>query len=544
MGNMNKARKVGRFGAGITGVSAMLGLIYGGSAQAFPVDVGNSDITINWDQSLRLNAAMRAKNRDPNGPGTTASRDESEFLFNKNDAIAERVDLFSEFDLAYKGMLGLRVSGSAWYDAAYKDHGRSNPALASVANYPGNVFSPYIKRYYQGPSGELNDVFVWTNVKVPAGVANIKLGRFGLLWGEAMFGTASANSIAASMSPGDGQKAAISPGATAKETQLPINQLAATLPLSDGLELSLQYTLEYRASRAAEGGTYFGSSDVSLSGPVVNYAGTVPLYRRDPVNGQKGDIGIMARYSPSWFDGTLGLVYRQYDDKALGYAQAVVAQKFYRLVANRDVKLVGLTANTIVQDMSVGVELSYRKGQGLAGSLDAVSMRPARGETIHGLLNVTKSFGQTSAWSTAALAGELTVMHLQKITDNPTFYQGNTAACASRDITLGCPTRNAVHLAVSFSPTWQQVAPSVDLSAPMVLMRGLKGNGAAIGSGINEGSTVYSLGLSASLYSKHTLALSYNGYAGKHRGTGATFVSNGSANYDKNWLGLSFQTNF
>lgn len=525
---------------------AVLGLVAGGVAQAFPLETDNPDLVINWDQTVRYNVGTRVKNIDLAGPASTTTRDESEFVFKKGDVVMNRVDLYSEFDVAYQRRLGLRVSAGAWYDAAYGNKGKSNPALAGLENYPNNEFSPYIKRYYKGLSGEFIDAFVWGNLDLPAGTANVKLGRLAQLWGEAIGGTASANSVASSMAPVDGQKQALSPGATAKETVLPIAQLAGTIPIVKDLTLSAQYALEYRASRAPEGGTFLGLNDLTISGPVRTLAGPTALFRQDPLEGRKGDLGLMLRYSPNWLGGdTIGLVARKYDDKTLGYQQVSVPNRFYRLVANRDVKLVGLTYGTSVLGASVGAELNVRNGQGLAGSLNAATLQPARGNTIHGLVNATKAFGQTPLWDTLAVVGEVSWMKLRKITENAANYQGNAAACATQDITAGCPTKNAYHMLLSVVPGWQQVFPSVDLSMPVTYSRGLKGNGAAIGSAINEGSGVFAIGLSATIHSRHTLALTYTNFFNKHRGTGATYVNNGaSANYDKDWIGLSYQTNF
>ncbi|RJG03087.1 DUF1302 family protein [Noviherbaspirillum sedimenti] len=510
-----------------------------GQAYAFSIDTGNDDLVINLDNTIRYNYGKRVAGIDLGGPASTGLRDESEFIFDKGDTILNRVDLFSEFDLSYKNIVGFRVSGSAWFDDAYGSFGKSNPAFAATANYPGNAFTPYVKRYYHGPSAEFNDAFVWANLPVPAGNANVKLGRFGLLWGEAVFGVASANSVAVSMTPGDGQKAAMSPGATAKETLLPLSRLSAVVPLSSALDVSLDYTLEYRASRSSEGGTFFALNDVVTFGPVRNGA----LLRQEPRENDKGDVSLMLRYQPQWANATLGLVYRRFDDKSLTYTQA--GPGFYRLLANRDVQLLGVTANTNIAGAAVGAELSYRKGQGLAGGIDPVTLQPARGETIHGVLNAAKVFNQNALWSTAALQVELSWAHLAKITENAARYQGFAAACANEDITAGCPTKNAYHLSAAFSQSWQQVFPGVDLSLPIVYMIGLKGNAPTAGGAINEGTQILSVGLNAAIYAKHYVALTYTNFDNKHRGTGATYVNNGaSANYDKDWLGLSYRYNF
>ncbi|WP_395699130.1 DUF1302 family protein [Aquabacterium sp.] len=40
-------------------------VLAGGTAQAFEIDLGRPDLTLRWDNSLRLNYAQRVEQRDP-----------------------------------------------------------------------------------------------------------------------------------------------------------------------------------------------------------------------------------------------------------------------------------------------------------------------------------------------------------------------------------------------------------------------------------------------------------------------------------------------
>ena len=526
-----------------------------GGVQAFPIATGNDDIVVNWDQTVRYNYGQRIQGRNDRAAASTAARDESEFLFDKGDTIMNRLDLYSEFDLTYQRRMGFRVSGTFWYDDAYADDkSKSNPAFATTGatqpNYVNNNFSPYVKRYYHGPSGEFVDAFVWANFEASGGTANVKVGRYGLLWGESFFNTGAANSVAASMAPVDGLKLSSSPGATAKETLIPLNQASIIIPLTSTVELDAQYTFEYRASRAPEAGTYFGLTDVALDGPDLLFAGGAARFRQQPNQGRGGDIGLMMKFTPAWMDGTLSVVYRRYDDK--NYGHFVLGAGTYRYVANRNIELYGVTLNKNILGVAVGAEVSQRKNQTLPSPGGAIAANSASkiptGETMHALINGTKAWGKTSVWDTATLVGELTWSHLSRVSTNVASFQGNSlAGCINNTLRLaaGCPTKEAYRLDLLFNPGWQQVFPGVDLSMPLVYQIGLKGNTPAVGSGQNEGSMTYQIGLSATVFNVHFFSLAYTGFDNKHKGTGATYINNGSsAYYDRGWLNFNYRTNF
>ena len=117
--------------AALSGLAAM-------PAQAFEIDLGNPDLSLRWDNSLRLNYAQRVEQRDSK-IGNSALADEGTWRFDKGDAVAQRFDLLSELDLVYRKQHGLRVSGTAWYDGAYSGASASNPnaPLTNIPSYVG-----------------------------------------------------------------------------------------------------------------------------------------------------------------------------------------------------------------------------------------------------------------------------------------------------------------------------------------------------------------------------------------------------------------------
>ena len=111
----------------------------------------------------------------------------------------------------------------------------------------------------------------------------------------------------------------------------------------------------------------------------------------------------------------------------------------------------------------------------------------------------------------------------------------------------GCATKNFVGLGASFTPTWYQVLPGVDLSAPMTYSVGIKGNAATVFGG-NQGTGNFSLGLGANVYQKYFVDLKYIGYFGtiNDYGTGAVISQNGFTTLlkDRNFVSLTLKTSF
>lgn len=529
-----------------TGVATLLAgaSLWAGNGHAFVIASDNPDVQMRFDNTIRYNAAWRVAHRNP-GIGNNPAFDESEYLFGNGDMITNRIDLFSEFDFTYRDM-GFRVSGAAWYDDRYGINDKSNPLLPAP-NYIGNRFSDYVQRYYAGPSGEFLDAFVWKNFSLGGTDLAVKAGRHAVLWGEATFPVASANSVAADMAPSDQQKQVLSPGATAKETTLPINQLTGTWQLTSAVSLSGQYTFEWRPTRVPEGGTYFGFADAVLFGPDLANGGPangaltgprVPLAQ--PIEGDRGDIGLSLRWTPEWLDyGSLGFYYRKFDAKFPTWpADTFLAPgPQARAVYAKDISLWGISYGATIASTAVGMEISHRHNTPLNMNAAAITnaalgFEGPRGDTWHALINTTTPFNKTDYWTSAALVLELTYQELDKVTSNPGMYKsraytllpGNSAgvraACTVDDIVKGCSTDSAWHFALLFQPVWAQVFPSMDFTGTFVLQTGLKGN--APTTGIAEGATTLNLGLQIDYAVVNRFNISYTNFYGKRKYLGAT----------------------
>ncbi|RDK10114.1 hypothetical protein DN412_12150 [Cupriavidus lacunae] len=502
-------------------------------ALSMEFDTGESDVKVRWDNTLRYslgNRLQNASNSINNAAGFPF--DQSNSLFKKGDFFTNRLDWLSELDMRYKEF-GARVSTAAWYDASYGSNAAhtNNPSA-----YVNDRFTSPVTRYYRGPSGEVLDAFVFGRADVGTVPVDVRLGKHAVIWGEGLFG--STNSVAYSQAPSDSNKAVANPGASAKETALPVWQMSAIAQLTDEVSVAGQYTFSWATNRLPEGGTYFGAADTILLGPNVG--------REGAVNGKGGDIGLSARWRPDWLDqGTIGMYYRNFDEKNPWASQLDTTTGLRRAVYARDVNLYGLSLAKMVGGVSLGSEVSYRTNMPLNSRGQAgPDSYGARGETFHALLNGVKTFGQSPVFSSAALATELAMTSLVKVTDNAAAYRGNgnaAAGCTTTDIVAGCSTRTFWTFGVSFTPTWTQVFPGVDLSMPLFYSINFKGS-APTNSGGFEGAQTVKVGLSAAVYQRHFIDLSFNYYHGKTDPARGLVL--GAPYNDKANLMLTYQTSF
>jgi hypothetical protein len=550
-------KKTMRRSAVMLAVTAALG----GQAMAFEIDTANDDVQVRWDNTVRYNVAQRVGTRDPN-IGNAPNFDQGTYLFNKGDIVSNRVDLLSELDFVYQKKMGFRISAAAWYDGAYGDQGKSNPAIANPS-YVNNEFSPMIKRYYQGPSGEFLDAFVFSNFDVAETPVKLKLGRHTVAWGESLFLGGAMHSVAYSQMPIDLQKGFATPGSEAKELFRPLNQFSGQAQVTDTLSVSGQYFLDWESYRYPEGGTFLGPVDFAFNGPDRATAG---ILRGKPAEPKKdGEYGLSARWSPAALDATLGFYYRRYADKLPQLLRTKGAE--YNLIYADKIDLFGVSLAKNIGGVSVGAELSQRKNTplnaktlGLAATPFAQGDTPGpRGDTYHALVNVLGTVPKTALFDAATWAAEWTWSRWDKVTSGQSnFFAVGSPGCSTLGGAplgeyAGCATKSYQGVSMAFTPTWYQVMPGVDLSMPLTYAVGIRGNAATVFGG-NEGLGNYSLGLSADVNQKYRVELKYSGYVGQYTtgtagcaaGTRCVTAQNGftSLLQDRDFISLTFKTSF
>lgn len=553
--------------------TAILSAFSGTSVQAFELDTGNPDFAIRFDNTVKLSYGQRVEAANSK-IANTANLNDGDRNFSSGSPVTQRFDLLSELDFVYRDSMGFRVSAAGWYDHAYDDVGSSNPfpgqegnaghlvtAGASRLGPAGTVVAPrgakpvthglgnFADRYYNGPSGEILDAFVFASHEVGDDMLlSGKLGRHTVYWGETLF--SAANGINYGQSALDLGKLYNVPGTEAKELFMPRNQLSLSLTVNPELTLAAQYFLEFENSRFPEGGTYMGPYDMLNDGgevfwlPLPSVPGVGPAYYgaprghdREPDN--TGDFGLMAKWSPEWLDGTLGFYYRKTSDTLpavlvdapnlhkAGLA-GLAGMNYFTAYAD-DIDIYGISLSKGVGPVSVGLDLNYRENmplasnfttinstlygaaqRGLVNGANLIGEAPhdgdtglARGKTFHVVLNGLVTFGDTPLWDASSLAVEGTLTHLVDVTEGKQTFKGDSSYHGVDKVTT-----NAYAMSANFTPTWYQAFPGVDLSMPMAYNVGLHGN-SAVQLGGNEDAGSYSVGLAADFKQKYRVDLKY-----------------------------------
>lgn len=489
-----------------------------------------------------------------------------------------------------------------------------NPFVPNGTMIPGSYvndkYTDYTKKYYK-QGGELLDAFVFGSFDLGEMPLSVKYGRHALYWGEALLLGGAIHGVSYSQAPLDLAKGFATPGVEAKELFRPLESLSGQLTVTPELSLAAQYFFDWEASRLPEGGTYLGPIDMVFNGPqrVVTGFGIVPR-GNTPKPDNNGDFALSARWSPEALDGTIGFYYRNYTDKLLaglvtgGAAKTATnpAGLQYQLNYGEDIDLYGISLSKSIAGVSVGAELSYRKNTPLTAQVlgitpsatAALATFPgfaplvpfinadlfprgtaavpfndnsyqARGNTIHLVLNAVGLIPATPLFDTASYVVEGMYNRLDKVTDNHDMYQGegygvcNKAVLSSpvaavralyKDKWDGCATKDYFGIAINFTPTWFQVFPGIDISAPLSYSRGLKGN-SAVAFGGNERNGNYAIGIAADAYQKYRFDLKYVDFYGKTKegtlnGLPATISQNGFSTLlkDRGHIVATFKTTF
>lgn len=593
-------------------------------AYAVELDTGNPDLAVRLDNTVKYNYGVRTESADKRMLATPNNND-GDYNFRKSGTnITNRVDLLTEMDVVYQDHMGFRVSAASWYDKAYENTGsNSNPFVNGndarsglIANDPrlagvtgdnvGNGsphLSNYAQRYYTGPSGEILDAFVFYSTEVgEESLFSVKAGQHNVFWGETLLNPV--HSVSFGQSGLDLAKLAASPGTEAKELFVPRNQVSTSFTVNQELTVGAQYFLDWDAARLPEAGTYYGGSDLVGSGAqsflLGNTNGVVPgsplgcglapcnaltNVRRghDLEPDKRGDWGVMAKWSPQWLDGTLGVYYRKTSDilpqawlnatglssanangtRPAGQVPAVVntlnslSSATYQMAYGGDIDIFGLSLSKDVGGISVGSDLNIRHNMPLAsipailsstsplGLGNGLGLLPPRtdatgivydaphhgdsmsatGETLHWTLNGLMTIPKTALFDSAVLLSELYYSNLLKLDGkNEALYKGKGSYRG-----IDAPTRDNWGLAVNFTPTWYQVFPGVDMTLPLSVNVGLDGVSPVSGGGAEDTGN-YAVGVGAAVYNKYFVDLKYVDSFGQTDKCDVSGLSTGAAN--------------
>ncbi|MCY0964043.1 DUF1302 domain-containing protein [Parathalassolituus penaei] len=491
-------------------------------SEAMAIDTGSSDVSVRFDNTLKGSVLYRLEDADPRlvdsyrliVPGVPASAFPQAQNFNAGDdnfrnagIVSKRVDLLSELDVVYRGDMGLRVSGAAWYDAAYQQDSDAEDSANSQS--PVNEFPDQAQRLAGGDK-EILDAFVFGAWDVgDEGRLSARLGRHALQYGESLF--FGDNGIARAQGPIDINKLVSSPNAQFKEIIRPVNQLSAQYQLDADVSLGGYVQFGWEEDRLPPAGSYFSSSNLTwgssqtelFESPYVLLAGDSEKPR------DSGQYGLQLRWLLE--DTDLGFYFARYHDKsgqlhgALNVMDPTNSRWFFTFPEN--ITTFGVSASQTFDVVNMAVEASVRNNMPLRNHniiyAEGLAPRPemARGRTAHLNLSWLASFGPNWLAQESSLVGELAWNRV--LTYNDPDEQVDHAV-----------TRGASALQFVYSPSWRQVLAGVDLSLPVGMRYGINGN-SSVTVWDPKGAGSVTAGLNALYLNVWNMGLNYTHYLGK-----------------------------
>jgi hypothetical protein len=365
----------------IRSVVVATSLLAAGYTLAAPIDVGNPDIKLRWDNTVKYSAGMRVRDQDdklsqnvppPAGGGAgpaALNGNDGDLNFNKGRLISNRLDLLSEMDVTIHDDYGARVSAAAWYDDVYNQKNDNNsPATNNSLSVPYNEFT-HDTRDQHGRKAEILDAFVFGGADVGTARVSGRLGQHSVLWGESLF--FGSNAIAGAQSPVDAVKASSVPGSTTKEIIMPVGQFSGQIQFAPELTLIGYYQYDWEATRLPAAGSYFSANDFLSEGgeriliaPGVNQG----IARGADIKGSdSGQFGLGLRSQLGEWG--LGIYAIQFHAKTpVAYTHVPQATGipgaglgFYQWVYPEDIKAFGISATTTVGSVNYAGELSVRR---------------------------------------------------------------------------------------------------------------------------------------------------------------------------------------
>ena len=380
---------------------------------------------------------------------------------------------------------GARLSAAGWYDFAYNDDSKTNPNLpfTQIPSYINKKYSTYTNRFYQGPSGEFLDAFVFAGFDLWSAPPSVKLGRHTHLLGR----------VAVRQRQPEQHRLFAEPARFAEGICHARLRGQGTVPPA---EPDLCNAADHRRRcrfppHTCSSGTPSASQKAARSSARLTSSSTVPIDSSCrgalgfAVNGNhSAPIGwatgaSAARWSPQWLDGTLGFYYRNYADKLPQTLLTTVGpnKSVYNLIY----------ADNIDPVRHQPGEEHWRRQRRCRAVLSAQHAAEFAG-AWHRAGAAIRRRDQGTARRYATRAGQLAgrdstdagvrCRHLGRRTDvwrittkvrsgANLFMAEGYAPCAGKDKWDGCTTRNYAGLALAFTPVWYQVFPGVDLFAPV-----------------------------------------------------------------------------
>lgn len=531
-------------------------------ALAFDVDVGNPDVKLRWDTTVKYSAGFRVKSADPALTSTpNPNFDDGDRNFSPG-LISNRLDVLSEADVTYHNF-GARISGAAWYDDVYNQSTSNNsPFTYNALSVPNTQF-PEATRKLMGRQAEVLDAFLFAKGSIGESSWSAKVGRHTLLWGESLF--FGENGIVAGQASRDIVKLLAVPNSQVREFLRPTGQMSGQFQLTPDISLGAYVQYEWEKDRLPAAGSYLSRADLLGAGserllagaPIAPGGGPLAFFRTGDLepNGS-GQGGAQLRWRNEDLNTDFGFYAIRYHDKSpqvylrpSGGADPVSGSiGNYQLAYHEGVKAFGASFTKTIGSVNLGGEVSVRRNTALVANGGAVVVAPGQladgrdnalypvGNSAHAQLSAVHTLERTALWDGGFLLGEAAWNRRTSVTKNQANLDPNS-------------TRDAAAFRVLFIPTWYQVVPGLELSLPVGLGYNPYGRSSVItlfNGGWSKGGDL-SVGLSFTYQDTWKGGINYTHFLGSAETildpttTGYTY---GQSLKDRNFISVSLQRSF
>jgi hypothetical protein len=490
-------------------------------AQAFQFDVGNTDLSIRFDNTFKYSAAYRLKEQSDTLL-EDVNYDDGDRNFDKG-LVSNRIDWLGELE-ANLPLGGIRVSGAGWYDLIYNESNDNDSPFTSNSTSVAHDEFTEDTRDLHGRDVELLDAFAYLNLDPGPTYITLRAGRHSLVYGETFF--FGSNGIAEAQGPSDLIKALTVPSSQFKELLRPVEQVSGSIQLTPTLTVGGYYQFKWHESRTPAAGSYLSSIDFSGEGAETLIGAFGPMERIDDLEpDDQGQGGVQLRYTLDSVGIDLGLYAAIYHAKT---PSGVYVDPFpaippfpgippgtlsYRWVYAQDIETYGVSATGSWGQLNWATELAYRRNAplnsdpqvdvGMTGGNEEDDRLYAVGETAHVNLSGIYELQANPLCDGGRVIAELAYNSQLEVTENEDAVAKNT-------------TKEAYAFRMFVEPTYFQVLAGLDLSVPMSVGYNFKGRSSAIaffnGGSSNAGDL--SVGLGFTYRSVWKAGLSYVKYFG------------------------------
>ncbi len=442
--------------------------------------------------------------------------------FDKWDVTSNRVAVVTDIDISYQNV-GLFVRPQIYYDSVPFDapnwSGKYLPANVGAIGSNNEIAAENINSVKEFSDGYKNsgyaarflDVYAYGTFDIDGHSLEVRAGRQVISWGEALM---LQGGIAFAQNRVD-SGAATAPGVELKEIFLPTGALYGSFAASESITLEAYWQYEWIPSTLFPTGSFFEMQDFIagdrfIALPTKQGEG---FSRNEHEPGNNDQFGLGMRYLMG--EGTEAAVYvLNYTDKypmfwaANGAGTpllfADLERSAYGINYFDDIRLYGLTLNTVVEGVQLGVEYAYRANApivpacgaqqllskhckdssfwSLAGlppnttwpttpaeaqafSIAGTFSWPSRAE-VHTLnIGGTYIFQPNPLWDTATLVGELGSWWVGGYKDNDLQFAH-----------LGAFTHKGQGISAQFMPEYKNIMEGVDLTIPFFVNYGIDGS--------------------------------------------------------------------